>query len=267
MVGVLEIFTIPRASGYPAVSLSPIVSTPVSRLSGHRNIINLLVSRGLRIQSFDSSGSVSLRSKSGRRVARIVCEAQEAVQGHMCTNLITTIAFLSLFQPRKKRFFLVAPPLLVTKRISISICQWNPRGTCDVVLVDIQTLIRDFDEINGTVKLMKYSKSKGSAAGLPYPMKDVDSLMSYPPFSFSNYMSLLVSAKAKARSTGNPNYRLMSTAASETSSSKWRVRGCWKNTRCPLIGANACDWISFAPMQPMVVAELMEPMEKEFKFR
>ncbi|KAI3708415.1 hypothetical protein L2E82_37584 [Cichorium intybus] len=80
MAGVLEILTIPRASGYPAASLSPIVSAPVSRLSGRRNIINLPVSRGLRIQSFGSSGSVSLRSKSGRRGARIVCEAQEAVQ-------------------------------------------------------------------------------------------------------------------------------------------------------------------------------------------
>ncbi|KAI3508470.1 hypothetical protein L1887_23478 [Cichorium endivia] len=36
-------------------------------------------------------------------------------------------------------------------------------------------------------------------------------------------MSLMVSAKAKARSMGNPKDRLMSTAASETSSSKWRM--------------------------------------------
>ncbi|CAI9303702.1 uncharacterized protein LOC111917008 [Lactuca sativa] len=80
MAGVLETLTVPRTSGFPSASLSPIVSSPLSRLSGRRNIIKLPESRGLRIQSFGSSGSVSLRAKSGRRGARIVCEAQEAVQ-------------------------------------------------------------------------------------------------------------------------------------------------------------------------------------------
>lgn len=73
-----------------------------------------------------------------------------------------------------------------------------------------------------TPNLMKYSKTKGSAAGSPYPMKDDDSLMSCPPFSVPNYMSPTVSAKAKARPTSNPKDRLTSTAASETSSSKRR---------------------------------------------
>ncbi|KAI3738913.1 hypothetical protein L2E82_29181 [Cichorium intybus] len=73
-----------------------------------------------------------------------------------------------------------------------------------------------------TPNLMKYSKSKGSAAGSPYPMKDDDSLMSCPPFSVPNYMSPTVSAKAKARPTGNPKDRLMSTAASETTTSSKR---------------------------------------------
>ncbi|KVI00341.1 protein of unknown function DUF4005 [Cynara cardunculus var. scolymus] len=71
-----------------------------------------------------------------------------------------------------------------------------------------------------TPNLMKYSKAKGSAAGSPYPMKDDDSLMSCPPFSVPNYMSPTVSAKAKARLTGNPKDRLTSTAASESSSKR-----------------------------------------------
>ncbi|KAI3697148.1 hypothetical protein L6452_29943 [Arctium lappa] len=71
-----------------------------------------------------------------------------------------------------------------------------------------------------TPNLMKYSKAKGSAAGSPYPMKDDDSLMSCPPFSVPNYMSPTVSAKAKARPTGNPKDLLASTAASETSSKR-----------------------------------------------
>lgn len=71
-----------------------------------------------------------------------------------------------------------------------------------------------------TPNLMKYSKAKGSAAGSPYPMKDDDSLMSCPPFSVPNYMSPTVSAKAKARATGNPKDRLTSTAASESSSKR-----------------------------------------------
>ncbi|KAK1418067.1 hypothetical protein QVD17_27206 [Tagetes erecta] len=74
MAGVLETLTVPRASGLPAVSVSPIVS------SGRRSFVNLPESRGLKIQSFASSGSVSLRSKLGRSGARIVCQAQEAVQ-------------------------------------------------------------------------------------------------------------------------------------------------------------------------------------------
>lgn len=71
-----------------------------------------------------------------------------------------------------------------------------------------------------TPNLMKYSKGKGSAAGSPYPMKDDDSLMSCPPFSVPNYMSPTVSAKAKARPTGNPKDWLTSTAASESSSKR-----------------------------------------------
>ncbi|KVI02237.1 uncharacterized protein LOC112500274 [Cynara cardunculus var. scolymus] len=80
MAGVLETLTVPRASVLPSASLCPIVSSPVSRLSGHRNFVNLPESRGLKIQSFSSSGSVILRSKFGRRGARIACQAQEAVQ-------------------------------------------------------------------------------------------------------------------------------------------------------------------------------------------
>ncbi|XP_071730142.1 uncharacterized protein [Rutidosis leptorrhynchoides] len=72
MAGVLEIITIPRAS---VASVSPIVP----RLPARRNSVNL-PEKGLKIQSFGSSGSVSLRSKLGRRGSRIACQAQEAVQ-------------------------------------------------------------------------------------------------------------------------------------------------------------------------------------------
>ncbi|KAL8264376.1 hypothetical protein R6Q59_022506 [Mikania micrantha] len=76
MAGVLENLTVPRPSGVPPAY----VSSSVYQLPGRRNFVNLSKSRGFKIQSFASSGSVSLRSKSGRRGARIVCQAQEAVQ-------------------------------------------------------------------------------------------------------------------------------------------------------------------------------------------
>ncbi|KAD5803602.1 hypothetical protein E3N88_14962 [Mikania micrantha] len=68
-----------------------------------------------------------------------------------------------------------------------------------------------------TPNLMKHYRSKGSAAGSPYPLKDDDSLMSCPPFSAPNYMSPTVSAKAKARPTSSHKDRPPSSAASETS--------------------------------------------------
>ncbi|KAK9074186.1 hypothetical protein SSX86_006783 [Deinandra increscens subsp. villosa] len=75
MARVLETLTVPRTSGFP------IVSSAVYRISARRSFVNLPESRGLKIQSLsDGSGSVSLRSRSGRRGALIVCQAQEAVQ-------------------------------------------------------------------------------------------------------------------------------------------------------------------------------------------
>ncbi|XP_076883161.1 uncharacterized protein LOC143531840 [Bidens hawaiensis] len=67
MAGVLETLAVLRTSGFP---LSPIASSSVS---GRRNSLNLS-------KSNIRSGSVSLRSKSGRRGTRIACQAQEAVQ-------------------------------------------------------------------------------------------------------------------------------------------------------------------------------------------
>ncbi|KAL7593257.1 hypothetical protein Lser_V15G35206 [Lactuca serriola] len=81
MAAVLETLTVPRASGFPAASLTPIASSPVCQLSLRRSFVP--ESRGLKlnIRSFRSSGSLRLRSKSGRRGGGIVCEAQEtAVQ-------------------------------------------------------------------------------------------------------------------------------------------------------------------------------------------
>lgn len=92
MAGVLETLTVPRSTVFPTASLSPIVS----RLSGRRNVVNLPDSRGLKIQSFGATGSVNLRSKIGRRGARIVCEAQGAVQGLHCTfDLIFNVAIMN----------------------------------------------------------------------------------------------------------------------------------------------------------------------------
>ncbi|KAD3066839.1 hypothetical protein R6Q59_018964 [Mikania micrantha] len=78
MAGVLETLTVPRASVFPAASLTPIASSPVSQLSLRRNFVPEPKSSKLYINSFRSSGSVRLRSKFGRRGGRIVCEAQEA---------------------------------------------------------------------------------------------------------------------------------------------------------------------------------------------
>ncbi|KAM0029061.1 putative protein-disulfide reductase [Helianthus debilis subsp. tardiflorus] len=74
MAAVLETLTIPRASAFPAASSSPII------FSARRSFVNLSKSKGFKIQSVSVSGSVSLRSKLGRRGSRIVCQAQEAVQ-------------------------------------------------------------------------------------------------------------------------------------------------------------------------------------------
>ncbi|KAK1416764.1 hypothetical protein QVD17_25880 [Tagetes erecta] len=81
MAAVLQIITVPRASALPASTISRLTSSPVSRLSARRNALNLPESRGLKIQSFGSSASVSLKAKISRRRCRVVCEAQEtAVQ-------------------------------------------------------------------------------------------------------------------------------------------------------------------------------------------
>ncbi|XP_071725887.1 uncharacterized protein [Rutidosis leptorrhynchoides] len=81
MAGVLETLTVPRTSGFPAASLTPIASSHISPLSLRRNFAPEFRSSKLNISSFRSSGSVKLRSKFGRHGGRIVCEAQEtAVQ-------------------------------------------------------------------------------------------------------------------------------------------------------------------------------------------
>lgn len=63
--------------------------------------------------------------------------------------------------------------------------------------------------------LMKYSYQKpritAANSAFDVPLKDDDSLMSCPPFSFPNYMTPTVSAKAKARPTSNPRERFPGT--------------------------------------------------------
>ncbi|KAJ9562697.1 hypothetical protein OSB04_007857 [Centaurea solstitialis] len=73
MAGVLETLAVPRAS------LTPIALSPISHLSLRRTSF-LPESKAFNstITSFRSSGSVKLRSNSGRRLGgRIVCEAQD----------------------------------------------------------------------------------------------------------------------------------------------------------------------------------------------
>ncbi|KAI3676848.1 hypothetical protein L1987_86462 [Smallanthus sonchifolius] len=98
----------------------------------------------------------------------------------------------------------------------------TPRSSKSTVLTRARPLTTPTQTPPSTTpNLPKYSKSsKDGAVGSPYPMKDDDSLMSCPPFSAPNYMSPTVSAKAKARLTGNRKDRLASTAASETSSKR-----------------------------------------------
>ncbi|KAM7498709.1 hypothetical protein LguiA_023123 [Lonicera macranthoides] len=75
MAGVLETFTVPRSSGFPAAYLAPIATSSVSR----RYSVKFPKFRGLKIQSPPSSASVNLSSRSRiiRRGGRIVCEAQD----------------------------------------------------------------------------------------------------------------------------------------------------------------------------------------------
>lgn len=78
MAILLENLTIPRATGFPAATLSPIVgSLSVSPISKRREVIKLPESRGLKISSGRSSGSVSSDSRLVRRSARIVAETQD----------------------------------------------------------------------------------------------------------------------------------------------------------------------------------------------
>lgn len=78
MAILLENLTIPRATGFPAATFSPIVgSLSVSPISKRREVIKLPESRGLKISSGRSSRSVSYNSRLVRRSARIVAEAQD----------------------------------------------------------------------------------------------------------------------------------------------------------------------------------------------
>ncbi|KAA8527244.1 hypothetical protein F0562_034659 [Nyssa sinensis] len=66
--------------------------------------------------------------------------------------------------------------------------------------------------------LMKYSKPRISGADSAFDMslKDDDSLTSCPPFSFPNYMTPTVSAKARLRANSNPKDRFPGTPSSES---------------------------------------------------
>ncbi|KAL1821576.1 hypothetical protein ACET3Z_016445 [Daucus carota] len=74
----LENLTVPRATVVAAASISPIVgSLSVSPISKRREVIKLPESRGLKISSRRSGGSVTFNSRGVRRSARIVAETQD----------------------------------------------------------------------------------------------------------------------------------------------------------------------------------------------
>ncbi|KAL8487293.1 hypothetical protein ACS0TY_023828 [Phlomoides rotata] len=61
-------------------------------------------------------------------------------------------------------------------------------------------------------------RPRGGAANSAYntPLKDDDSLVSCPPFSFPNYMTPTASAKAKARANSNPRDRFPGTPGNDS---------------------------------------------------
>ncbi|KAI3755794.1 hypothetical protein L1987_55600 [Smallanthus sonchifolius] len=169
MAAVLETLTVPRASGFPAASLSPIVSSPVYQLSGRRNFVNLSKSKGLKIQSFASSGSVRLSSKLGRRGARIVCQAQEAVQVLPVTDATWQSAVLESSLPVMVEFWApwCGPCRMIHPVIDELAKEYNGKLTCYKVNTDESPAIASRYGIRSipTVIIFKDGEKKDAVIG------------------------------------------------------------------------------------------------------
>ncbi|GMJ08501.1 IQ-domain 13 [Hibiscus trionum] len=77
-----------------------------------------------------------------------------------------------------------------------------------------------FDNVNTPTPKSTRTRASGADSPFDLPLKDDDSLTSFPPISVPNYMTPTVSAKAKARGNSNTMDMFMGTPVSEASNSR-----------------------------------------------